>query len=77
MDDLTRAFLMGFAVSREGFNGECAFDHLAPDDLTEATDYRWSGHRPGAGISALAKGLDEAVLRLAREAIAFILANPD
>lgn len=25
-------------VSREGFNGECAYDHLAPSDLTQA-DY--------------------------------------
>lgn len=31
---LQRAFMEGFAVSREGFNGECAFDHLAPDGLS-------------------------------------------
>jgi hypothetical protein len=31
---LTRAFYEGFNFSREGFNGECAFDHLAPDGLT-------------------------------------------
>jgi hypothetical protein len=31
---LTRAFHEGFNFSREGFNGECAFDHLAPDGLT-------------------------------------------
>lgn len=27
------AFKLGFMVSREGFNGECVFDHLAPDDV--------------------------------------------
>lgn len=32
---LWRAFLCGFCVSRDGFNGECAFDHLAPDKLFE------------------------------------------
>lgn len=31
---LERAFQEGFAVSREGFNGECKFDHLGPDGLT-------------------------------------------
>ena len=31
---LSRAFDEGFGVSREGFNNECAFDHLAPDGLT-------------------------------------------
>jgi len=31
---LTRAFYEGFNFTREGFNGECAFDHLAPDGLT-------------------------------------------
>jgi hypothetical protein len=31
---LKRAFHEGFNVTREGFNGECSFDHLAPDGLT-------------------------------------------
>jgi hypothetical protein len=31
---LTRAFYEGFNFTREGFNGECAFEHLAPDGLT-------------------------------------------
>ena len=31
---LTRAFHEGFNVTREGFNGECSFDHLGPDGLT-------------------------------------------
>jgi hypothetical protein len=31
---LTRAFHEGFDFTCEGFNGECAFDHLAPDGLT-------------------------------------------
>jgi len=31
---LTRAFYEGFNFTCEGFNGECAFDHLAPDGLT-------------------------------------------
>jgi hypothetical protein len=29
---LERAFQEGFSASAEGFNGECAFDHLAPDN---------------------------------------------
>jgi len=31
---LKRAFYEGFNFTREGWNGECAFDHLAPDGLT-------------------------------------------
>lgn len=31
---LTKAFYEGFDFTCEGFNGECAFDHLAPDGLT-------------------------------------------
>jgi len=31
---LTRAFREGFNFTREGWNGECAFEHLAPDGLT-------------------------------------------
>ena len=31
-DMLTRAFNAGFAISREGFNAECLFVHMAPDD---------------------------------------------
>ena len=31
---LKRAFHEGFNFTREGWNGECAFDHLAPDGLT-------------------------------------------
>ena len=30
MDDFAAGFLAGFRVSREGFNQECAYDHLAP-----------------------------------------------
>jgi hypothetical protein len=29
---LARAFQEGFSASAEGFNGECAFDHLSPDN---------------------------------------------
>ena len=28
-----QAFIMGFSVSCEGFNGECQYDHLAPKKL--------------------------------------------
>ena len=31
---LKAAFRAGFGVSREGFNGECAYDHLAPGYLS-------------------------------------------
>lgn len=33
LSDLETAFLLGFMVTREGFNGECPYDHCAPDDL--------------------------------------------
>ena len=29
----------GFNVTREGFNGECAFDHLAPDNYPPTNPY--------------------------------------
>ena len=32
---LYQAFLLGFIASREGFNGECAYDHCAPDSLAD------------------------------------------
>ena len=36
MDNKTKieeAFLLGFMASREGFNGECAYEHCSPIDL--------------------------------------------
>jgi hypothetical protein len=36
-------FRAGFSVSREGFNGECAFDHLAPSE-----EYHGRGASPGS-----------------------------
>jgi len=37
-DDLFRAgFQAGFAVSREGFNGECAYEHCGPEPDDVAT----------------------------------------
>jgi hypothetical protein len=30
---LAKAFTLGFMVSREGFNGECAFEHCAPNTV--------------------------------------------
>jgi hypothetical protein len=30
---IEEAFMLGFMVSREGFNGECDFSHAAPDEL--------------------------------------------
>lgn len=32
-EQLIKAFLAGFACSLEGFNGECAYPHLAPDSI--------------------------------------------
>lgn len=32
-DVIRKAFLLGFKVSREGFNGECEYGHLAPKTL--------------------------------------------
>ncbi len=29
--DAFKAFCLGFACSKEGFNGECAYEALAPD----------------------------------------------
>lgn len=33
-EKLSRAFLLAFVVSREGFNGECPCEHLAPSDIS-------------------------------------------
>lgn len=33
MDDEFKWFVIGFAASREGFNGECPCDHLAPSNI--------------------------------------------
>jgi hypothetical protein len=30
-----RAFTLGFLSSREGFNGECAYDHCAPNKIDD------------------------------------------
>lgn len=32
-EELRRAFILGFMVSREGFNGECCFDHCSPNGV--------------------------------------------
>ena len=34
-EDFTAAFALGFLVSREGFNAECPYPHLAPDNLLD------------------------------------------
>lgn len=39
-----KAFLLGMMVTREGFNGECPYDHLAPDTIRAdrgATEESW------------------------------------
>lgn len=33
MTNIEKAFVLGIMVTREGFNGECLFDHLAPDKI--------------------------------------------
>ena len=40
------AFALGFMISREGFNGECPYEHIAPsklrpDDHKEITTLEW------------------------------------
>lgn len=35
---LRRAFILGHLATREGFNGECGYDHCAPDRVLEALD---------------------------------------
>lgn len=47
-DKLREAFFLGFMITREGFNGESAHDHLMPDGL------RPDGYRgkPDAEIDA-------------------------
>lgn len=30
---IKEAFFLGFMISREGFNGECAFEHKVPQEL--------------------------------------------
>lgn len=64
-------FAAGFDVSREGFNRECAFDHLAPDvdarsvddALKQLVDRAWADTKPcecGCGRFG-PKGMMEAI----------------
>ena len=34
-DESFRYFCLGFAASREGFNGECPYTHIAPEKIFE------------------------------------------
>ncbi len=40
MKDLQRAFVLGFLCSREGFNGECPNDHLAPETIIDKRSFQ-------------------------------------
>lgn len=31
--EIRNAFIIGLLSTRDGFNGECLFDHCAPDDI--------------------------------------------
>jgi hypothetical protein len=63
-----KAFFIGFSVSREGFNGECTYDHLAPRELE-------SDHEIRVAVSADAEGcLENDPLRaLCDQAIAAVM----
>lgn len=38
-DEALRWFRRGFLQSREGFNGECSFEHLAPLEAVDKDTY--------------------------------------
>lgn len=65
---IEEAFLLGFMVSREGFNGECAYEHCADDALqTDAgqTEAEWRDLM--AGNEAFKRLRALAVKRLAEQ----------
>ena len=61
---LGEAFLLGFAVSREGFNGECGFDHCAPSELKAGDGYSLAEFRQKMTAMPEFQKLQEAAVAL-------------
>ena len=62
-DEFTAAFALGFMCTREGFNGECPYDHLAPSGIVG----RSSQEETIGGMAAMLS-LSGAFLRLRDQA---------
>jgi len=65
---LMQAFILGFSISREGFNGECAYEHLAPRSINDM---------PRASHDSLSELIQETItnaefIRLMNEALAYM-----
>ena len=58
---IREAFILGFLVSREGFNGECTYGHCAPRN-TEP--YHEESREFALGTPEFMKLVEEAVVRL-------------
>jgi len=62
----TEAFTLGFMMSREGFNGECAFEHCAEGlKAHDESEQRFREHM--AANKAFQAGLEEALERMRGE----------
>ena len=65
---IREAFLLGFTVSREGYNGDCAFGHLAPSRLKPEGGESFDGFRDRTRSKVeFLKLQEEAVALMARE----------
>jgi len=58
---IAEAFLLGFMVSREGFNGDCGYEHCAPSEVapyhTEEAEFRQWAYQSPAFTALRAKAL--------------------
>jgi len=60
------SFLLGFKTSREGFNGECPFEHLAPNNI-EDTTYQFDGDEIFTNTPILIELTNQAVEKIYKE----------
>lgn len=49
---LILAALAGFSATKEGFNGECPYPHLVPDDEAMRETFEWAQTPDGAAVRA-------------------------
>lgn len=66
-EKLRDAFLLGFSISREGFNAERSFDHLAPSEIEGL-------HEPLSDFSAHIR-CEDTFLKLREGAVDSIMAT--
>ena len=63
---ITEAFTLGFMMSREGFNAECAFEHCS-DGLKPHAESEEEFREHMAENEAFQEGLEEALERMAND----------